>query len=81
MSLGPVTAQFVVPTCAAMWLDDHRHGGRRPSRLHHVVTISPRSCNRGKPRVTALESLYRRAPRRIHPEEYPTTAMIVVVSN
>ena len=70
MSSSPVAAQFVIPTCAATWPDNHRRGGRRPSRLRHAVTISPCSYNRGKPRVTALEPLYRRAPWRIHPVKY-----------
>jgi hypothetical protein len=81
MSLGPVTAQFAVHTCTTTWPGDHRRGGRRPSRLRHAVTISPRSYNRGKQGVTALEPLYRRAPRRTHPVECLTAAVIAFVSN
>jgi hypothetical protein len=81
MRSGPVTAQFAVPTCTVMWPGDHRRGGRRPSRLRHTVTILPCSYNSGKPGVTALESLYRQAPRRTRPVEYPTAAVIVFFSN
>jgi hypothetical protein len=62
MSSGPVATQFAVPTCEATWPDDHHRGCRHPSRLCHVVTISPHSCNHGKLGVTALELLYRWAP-------------------
>jgi hypothetical protein len=81
MSSGPVTAQFVVPACMAMWSCDHRRGGRRPSRLRHAVTISPCSYNRGKQGVTALEPLYRQAPWRTRLVEYLTAAVIAFVSN
>jgi hypothetical protein len=70
MNSGPITAQFVVPTCTTTWPSHHRRGGHRPSRLRHHVTISPCSYNCGKQGVTALEPLYRRAPRRTHPVEY-----------
>jgi hypothetical protein len=67
MSLGSVTPQFAVPTCAAMWPDGHRRGGHRSSRLCHAVTFSPRSYDRGKPGITILEPLYQWAPRQIAP--------------
>jgi hypothetical protein len=40
--------------------------GRRQSQLCHVVVLSPCNHNRGKPRVTILELLCRRAPQRTH---------------
>jgi hypothetical protein len=49
--------------------------------LRHAVTISPCSYNRGKQGVTALEPLYRRAPRRTRPVEYLTIALIAFISN
>jgi hypothetical protein len=81
MSLGTVTAQFAVPTCAAMWMNDHRRSGRRSSWLRHAVTLSPHSYNRGKRGITVLEPLYQRTPRRARPVEYPTAAVIVFGPN
>jgi hypothetical protein len=80
MRSGPVTSRLLHAVICAR-VKDHRHGGRHPSRLRHTVTILPRSYNYGKPGITTLEPLYWQAPRRTRPVEYPTTVVIVFVSN
>jgi hypothetical protein len=45
------------------------------------MTISPRSYNRGKQGVTALEPLYWRAPQGTRPVEYLAATVIAFVSN